>query len=749
MTSMFRAAANPYDDIVGKATHEDLLSEDWDANLQICDRVSEEGEQGAKDAVASLGKRLIHRNPNVQIFALELANSLAQNCGRPAHAELSSRAWTSALDRLISDRTTVAQVKTRALKFVQQWTKQFGSDPSLGVMQELYDSLKARKMFDAVDDAPKVGGGGGVAADEERRERLRREEEEELARVLELSMRDKGGRGGAATNRAGEGSAGPSGSSAPQPEQRNTTSTGPSAQPYVARDPTPPPVLPSKATAARVRAIYPFTTTERGELSFDKGDVIKVIDRMYDEWYTGAVGGRIGIFPVSYVEPLPDPTPAELAKEAQDEARVFAAQGLIVNLQRMLDRLDPSRGDRIEDSPEVEELYRRVVEVQPEIVGLMKKYADQKAELEHIHAGFIKAQRQYAKMTQPPQAQPAYPIAYAGHPQYAPRPGHAHRASSYGSLAPGGAPYQGQTFQGSPAGPGHPSPQAQPDQQAAIAAAWAQYYQQQAQAGAAAPAGGASPANTQPGAAVPAQSQEEAAKIAAAWQAYYAAQAQYAQQMAAQGWSQAQIQQAQAQAAGQGLGGQPAHQPAPQAAQQGSQEGYAPDRSADNASIRSSSGPAAPQGHDNSREQAPYGHHSSGSMSMPQPQIYGQPMNHANQSQTSLLPPNAPIGQNAAFLPAQGQPAQISASPQPMMPAPSMSFPSAPQEEPTLQQQHSQSSGNYAPPGQTGQAWQPSAPGQAQLPSSPGQSPRMEHGQVAQRQPQTGLETSIAQMAFQ
>lgn len=80
-------------------------------------------------------------------------------------------------------------------------------------------------------------------------------------------------------------------------------------------------------------------------------------------------------------EPLPDPTPAELAREAQEEARVFAAQGLIVNLQRMLDRLDPSRGDRIEDNPEVEDLYRRTVEVQPEIVGLMKKYADQKGKL--------------------------------------------------------------------------------------------------------------------------------------------------------------------------------------------------------------------------------------------------------------------------------------------------------------------------------------------------------------------------------
>lgn len=60
-------------------------------------------------------------------------------------------------------------------------------------MQELYDSLKARKMFDAVDDAPKASV-GAVDADEERRERLRREEEEQLARVLELSKQDKGGR---------------------------------------------------------------------------------------------------------------------------------------------------------------------------------------------------------------------------------------------------------------------------------------------------------------------------------------------------------------------------------------------------------------------------------------------------------------------------------------------------------------------------------------------------------------------------
>lgn len=95
-------------------------------------------------------------------------------------------------------------------------------------------------------------------------------------------------------------------------------------------------------------------------------------------------------------EALPDPSTAELQKEAQEEARVFAAQGqsissrqvsgvltyfsetgMIVNLQRTLDGLDISRGDRLDD-PELEGLYQKVVELQPQIVSLMKKYADQR-----------------------------------------------------------------------------------------------------------------------------------------------------------------------------------------------------------------------------------------------------------------------------------------------------------------------------------------------------------------------------------
>jgi signal transducing adaptor molecule len=51
----------------------------------------------------------------------------------------------------------------------------------------------------------------------------------------------------------------------------------------------------------RVRALHTFEPTEPGELGFDKGDVIKVVDRGYKDWWRGQLKGRTGIFPVNYV----------------------------------------------------------------------------------------------------------------------------------------------------------------------------------------------------------------------------------------------------------------------------------------------------------------------------------------------------------------------------------------------------------------------------------------------------------------
>jgi hypothetical protein len=43
--------------------------------MDVCDKVTGE-ESGAKDAVASMIKRLAHRNANVQLYTLEVGDSL-------------------------------------------------------------------------------------------------------------------------------------------------------------------------------------------------------------------------------------------------------------------------------------------------------------------------------------------------------------------------------------------------------------------------------------------------------------------------------------------------------------------------------------------------------------------------------------------------------------------------------------------------------------------------------------------------
>lgn len=184
---------------------------------------------------------------------------------------------------------------------------------------------------------------------------VRRREEEELQRVLEMSVQDKGGRAQPAwAAYSSANAAGSTSSNAPKKTTTAPTTTtpasaiayqGPSPASGYVRAQTPPPQqqysaapapvpvrqesLPHAPTPARqesiaspvrqdsipsaqeasvvtrVRALYTFEPSESGELAFEKGDVIKVVDRGYKDWWRGQLRGRTGIFPVNYVVRIP------------------------------------------------------------------------------------------------------------------------------------------------------------------------------------------------------------------------------------------------------------------------------------------------------------------------------------------------------------------------------------------------------------------------------------------------------------
>lgn len=255
-------------------------------------------------------------------LVLQLANALSQNCGKPIHRELASRAFTDALLKLANDRNSHQHVKSKILERMKDWSDMFNQDPDLGLMYDAYYRLKQSNPTLHAPSAPQKTGLTDLD---------RQKEEDELQMALKLSLQDEE-RKKSVSNAPGPSSAGAGPSTAAEPVVAHPTGT-------------------TAATVSRVRALYDFVPTEPGELEFKRGDVIAVLESVYKDWWRGSLKGKTGIFPLNYVEKLTDPTRDELQREAQMEAEVFAE---IKNVEKLLTLLSTSNtAPREEDDGEI------------------------------------------------------------------------------------------------------------------------------------------------------------------------------------------------------------------------------------------------------------------------------------------------------------------------------------------------------------------------------------------------------------
>ncbi|XP_016066797.1 PREDICTED: sorbin and SH3 domain-containing protein 2 isoform X3 [Miniopterus natalensis] len=62
------------------------------------------------------------------------------------------------------------------------------------------------------------------------------------------------------------------------------------------------------------KAVYDFKAQTSKELSFKKGDTVYILRKIDQNWYEGENHGRVGIFPISYVEKLTPPEKAQPAR---------------------------------------------------------------------------------------------------------------------------------------------------------------------------------------------------------------------------------------------------------------------------------------------------------------------------------------------------------------------------------------------------------------------------------------------------
>lgn len=239
----------------------------------------------------------------------QLAGALVSNCGPPLHREISGKAFTSALTRLVNDRSTHETVKKEALKQIETWVKEHQGNSDFDLMADTYEALKrqgARSRIPPVLSLPHIGAliaavflGTGHAFQPVRpptpkgpvstlsrgpqsldtkliltgtlipqSDDILRREEEDLQRALAESA-------------------------ALADPVRNASS------PASATARTPP--QPERNLPSHARAMYDFAGESSDELSFARGELIRVIDAVSDEWWRGELRGRTGIFPTNYV----------------------------------------------------------------------------------------------------------------------------------------------------------------------------------------------------------------------------------------------------------------------------------------------------------------------------------------------------------------------------------------------------------------------------------------------------------------
>ncbi|WFC94672.1 hypothetical protein MBRA1_001306 [Malassezia brasiliensis] len=401
---MFKAP-NPYEDLVVKATDEGLTSENWQLNLDLCDKLSDNNEGNARLMLAAIQRRLAHRNTNVQLYALTLTDMLSKNCGTSVHHEIASRAFMHTLSRLVMERTTHALVKKRILTLLREWANEYKDDDTLALVSDTMRSLR-EEYFEADDDT--VATTNADAA-----ERLRREEEE-LQRALALSVQDQGGRVApepaqpvaSSSSARGVPNTSTSSSSAAPAEAMATPSVAPPAAQLAAQPAAPPAAQPAASPVAPsvpstrpsfVRALYDFEPDEPGELAFSAGDVIRVLDSVYEQWWRGELRQDVGIFPVNYVEPMPEMAQAAIEQDLEMERSVFAHAADIHRLHARLQQLDPVR-DNFVDDDELQELYQRSLALRPKIIRLMDRYSVKVQDLRAMNDKFMRARSTFEEL---------------------------------------------------------------------------------------------------------------------------------------------------------------------------------------------------------------------------------------------------------------------------------------------------------------------------------------------------------------
>jgi len=132
---------------IDEATKEDLVMENWDLNMEICDIINTT-EGGPVQALRALRKKLQLSQGKSQkeaLLTLTVLETCVKNCGKNFIFLVCQKEFADELINRISPNIESSQaVQDKVLSLVQSWAHAFSSDPDLRGVAEVYMDLKKK-----------------------------------------------------------------------------------------------------------------------------------------------------------------------------------------------------------------------------------------------------------------------------------------------------------------------------------------------------------------------------------------------------------------------------------------------------------------------------------------------------------------------------------------------------------------------------------------------------------------------------